>query len=88
MSSIAFTYHQDPGHGWLEVPMSTVRYLGIGPKVSGYSYRSGDTAYLEEDCDAGLLMQACKAQGIEVKLIEAHDDRDSFIRRLPRFAPL
>lgn len=48
----------DPGHGWLEVPMSTIRYLGIENKISGYSYRKGDTAYLEEDCDAPVFIDA------------------------------
>lgn len=88
MSTLTLTYHQDPGHGWIEVPMSTVRYLGIGPKVTGCSYRSGDTAYLEEDCDAVLLVEACKAHGIKLELRDAHSNADSFIRRLPRFAAL
>ena len=53
-----FTFHTDPGHGWLEVPMSLLRDLGIADKVSSYSYMRGDSAYLEEDCDAGLFVQA------------------------------
>ena len=48
----------DPGHGWLEVPMGTIRYLGIEHKISGFSYRKGDMAYLEEDCDAPTFIDA------------------------------
>jgi len=53
-----FTFHTDPGHGWLEVPMSLLRDLGIADKISSYSYMRGDSAYLEEDCDAGLFVRA------------------------------
>lgn len=87
-ATITLNFHSDPGHGWLEAPMSLVRKLGIAPKVSHYSYTRGNNtvAYLEEDCDAPLLVNALKEQldiGVEFK--EAHSDDDSFIRRLPRF---
>lgn len=44
---------EDPGHGWLQVPLplvnATIKEKGL--KVSGYSYKDKDNAYLEEDCD-------------------------------------
>jgi hypothetical protein len=48
----------DPGHGWLEVPMATLRYLGIESKITIYSYRKEDMVYLEEDCDAPTFIDA------------------------------
>ena len=27
-----FTYHEDPGHGWIEVPMQELYALGIAAK--------------------------------------------------------
>jgi hypothetical protein len=79
-----YTYHQDPGHGWIEVPLSEVDRLGIRP--SPYSYRTDEAAYLEEDCDAGLFIEAKKAKGEPYQFREVHSNRDSFIRNLNRFA--
>ena len=56
-----FIYHSDPGHGWIAVKLKELLYLGIADKISTYSYIKGDTAYLEEDCDASLFFQAFKA---------------------------
>lgn len=82
---LTITYHQDPGHGWLEVPCNVLADLGLLAGITEYSYRQGDLAYLEEDCDAGAFMRTCKARGIQVQLVERHTNGDSFIRRLPRF---
>ncbi len=82
---MTITYHQDPGHGWLEVPMALLREWGLSDGITEYSYRHGDVAYLEEDCDAGVFMRTAKARGVEVRLVESHTNGDSFIRRLGRF---
>jgi hypothetical protein len=50
-----YTFHTDPGHGWLEVPRSHLRILGIEDRISGYSYADDENVYLEEDCDASLF---------------------------------
>jgi hypothetical protein len=80
-----YTFHTDPGHGWLEVPMTDIDRLGLASKISRYSYRKGETAYLEEDCDASLFVEAIKASGSEFKYSEQTTNADSFIRALPRF---
>jgi len=80
-----FTFHTDPGHGWLEVPRGLLDVLGIAAKVSSYSYIDGARAFLEEDCDAGLLLGALRARGEPYELRELHIDRDHWIRRLPDF---
>lgn len=40
----------DPGHGWLAV--DTRVYPDALDYGTGFGYRSGDWAYLEEDCEA------------------------------------
>jgi hypothetical protein len=82
---IKFRFISDPGHGWLEVPISFVRAMGIASKVSQYSYLKGDMAYLEEDCDAYLLLQELKRQNINYELDEVYQDPTP-IRRYARFA--
>lgn len=73
-----YTFHYDPGHGWLEVPLSELRKLGIADKISIYSYMSGDVAYLEEDCDAPLFMGAAGISFDDTR--EVHTDNESIIR--------
>ena len=53
-----FDFISDPGHGWVKVPMTLLHVLCISGKITDYSYRRGDYAYLEEDCDASLFHQA------------------------------
>ena len=52
----------DPGHGWLEVKTKNVlKILGDDVRnISRYSYLSpdGSYSYLEEDCDAGVFINA------------------------------
>jgi len=83
--NVKFRFISDPGHGWLEVPISFVRAMGIASKVSPYSYLKGDMAYLEEDCDAYLLLQELKRQNINYELDEVYQDPTP-IRRYARFA--
>jgi hypothetical protein len=80
-------YIQDPGHGWIACSASLVRDLGIAHQISRYSYldRPSGTAYLEEDCDAGLLIDALRAAGIQYSIREVHCNSDAKLRRLPAF---
>ena len=77
-----YKYHEDPGHGWVEVPMTELRRLQIADKISPYSYRAGSIAYLEEDCDASLWVNAKTAAGEEIKIDSVRTNHDSFIREL------
>jgi len=86
MSTRTFVYYQDPGHGWIEVDTQLLDALGIASKISGYSYISGTTAYLEEDCDAGTFVQAFEAKhGVKPELVSRYS-RSTFIRDLPSYA--
>lgn len=54
-----FTFIRDPGHGWLRVPHEVIRSMGFkASRFSRYSYVDDDYMYLEEDCDAGIFLQA------------------------------
>lgn len=57
-----YIWAQDGGHAWLAVKAGELVSLGIQDKISGYSYVKGDTVYLEEDCDAGLFINAYRAR--------------------------
>lgn len=53
-----FIFYEDSGHGWLKVPISLCRELGLQGKITGYSYCKGENLYLEEDCDASTFITA------------------------------
>ena len=75
-----YTYHCDPGHGWLEVPFSMLRALHIEDKITPYSYMKGKTAFLEEDCDMSTFLQAYRLRfGQNPQITDLHKD-DSPIR--------
>jgi hypothetical protein len=79
-----FTFHVDPGHGWLEVDWTDLKRLGLNPTdFSRYSYRRGNTFFLEEDCDALKFANAFEAKhGIPIKTRDLGKD-SNFIRNLP-----
>lgn len=76
----------DPGHGWLRVPLAELDALGIRNQISSYSYTKGDNAYLEEDCDYYMFDKAMKAAGREYTVIEQHTNNDSAIRNYRRMS--
>jgi len=82
------TFHIDPGHGWLEVPVKELRRLKILDRISPYSFvsRDGRTAYLEEDCDASLYVQAAGLEWSGVQ--ERFSNEESPIRDLPRLVDM
>jgi hypothetical protein len=79
------TYLQDPGHGWIACPLPLAHDLGIAAQVSRYSYLDGDTLWLEEDCDAALLVDALRARGEPVSFREIHVNHDAYVRAMPRW---
>ena len=64
-------FYEDPGHGWLKAPVKLLEKLRIVDQISPYSYLLGQHAYLEEDCDAGLLIEALK-QDCEIYKVVKH----------------
>ena len=53
--------------------------------MSSYSYQRNDRVYLEEDCDAELLMAALAQHGYNMQFTSKHSDRRSPIRSYDRF---
>lgn len=59
--SIKLQWYSDPSHSWLKVSRRDAERLGLLPQhFTRFSYQSpkGNTFYLEEDCDAPLLLNA------------------------------
>ena len=88
MKDRIYPFHEDAGHGWLEVPVKYLWDLGIRDKITSCSYRSEDydTAYLEEDLDAGTFLDTVYGKDYKEqhRHLERVDDGDySFIRGLP-----
>lgn len=78
------TFISDPGHGWLRVPLADIAALGIESGISAYSFIDRRFAYLEEDCDCAVFIEACKAQKIPLPTIQ-EEYVESFNRGQPRF---
>ena len=78
-------FYQDPGHGWLAVPLPLLEQLGILDKVSGYSYMRGTMAHLEEDCDYSLFAAAMREAGKVFTVREHHTNKRSKIRGYCRY---
>ena len=75
-----------PATTGLKVPKSLLLELGIAHRVSVFSYERGDYAYLEEDCDATLFIEAyLDHYGRKPRFIEQHTDRSSRIRNYQHY---
>jgi len=84
MSENKYRFIHDPGHGWLEVPEAELTRLNIADKISGFPYRNGGNAYLEEDSDFGVFAKAKEAAGETFKIEEVYQENTP-IRNYPRF---
>ena len=84
---LEFTYHTDPGHGWVEVKRSSLIELDVDLSKISYSYQSRDgrTVYLEEDCAVVPLIEAMKAKKISYEFKVLHTNNEHWIRGLPYF---
>ena len=77
-----YRFISDPGHGWLEVPIEELLDLGIWDKISGYSYQKGGMAYLEEDCDAPLFIDAWQKANAK-RYIHAEREKEVYQENTP-----
>ena len=84
-STFKIKFYSDPGHGWGAVKRKVIDDLGIGNKISFYSYQKGSTVYLEEDCDLPALVTALAVNGTVINYERRHTDRNSPIRSYNRF---
>lgn len=79
-----YTFYSDPGHGWLAVPISDLKEFGVEKQITQFSYRSGNTAYLEEDVDAGRFIDALTEKGVDLGVTYSEQD-GGFIRNFRPF---
>ena len=74
MSHHTFTFHNDPGHAWLQVPICLIREIGVELHISPFSYMNGNDAFLEEDGDAPLFLKALTEAGNTYSITEAYEE--------------
>lgn len=79
-----YTFHADPGHGWLEVDLSELFRLEIADKITEYSYHKNGKVYLEQDCDYSTFVEAKEARN-EIFTTTAEHLENTFVRNLPRY---
>lgn len=87
MKNLKLNYFTDAGHSWVSVKIQVLKDLGIADQISHYSYMRGSSAYLEEDCDLGLLFKTCDAIGLKIDLTEKHTNNRSPIRSYDTYLP-
>ncbi len=76
-------YYSDPAHGWYRVRRELLVKYGIAEKVSNCSYQRGTYVYLEEDCDAPLLVRAITDAGVDYRVVNhPTTNGDSHIRSM------
>jgi len=80
-----YIFYEDPGHGWLAVPMDHLIALGVADKITGYSYLLGNTAYLEEDCDLGVFVLAYKEKFGKLPIFKQKYQENCHIRHYPNY---
>jgi hypothetical protein len=83
--SIKLQWYSDPGHSWLKVSRRDVERLGLtAQSFSAFSYQStlGNTFYLEEDCDAPLLLNVLRqsTEYLPTYRIDRHTNGRSHVR--------
>lgn len=86
-----FVFHTDPSHGWLEVLLGDAQAVGLTVyDFSHCSYVRDGMLYLEEDQDAGVFLEAFKAEHGADALApfeEIHTDNNHWIRALDCLPP-
>lgn len=87
MKDFTFNFFNDPGHGWLEVPVELIRRYDLRYKISICSYMTQSHVYLEEDYDANLLLDKLRDEGVTFSLVNFHDDEESEIRGYAWYSP-
>lgn len=75
----------DPSHGWLAVKMTELEALGLRDKITSFSYIKGGTAYLEEDVDMPLYLEAMEADGYHITVVQTVSEKKSHIRYFDKF---
>lgn len=87
MKTIKLTSTSDPGHGWLRVPVQLISKTDVYHRISEFSYIDKNFVYLEEDCDAGLVIKSLESQGYKLEIKHRNVERTN-IRNKARYSAL
>lgn len=82
-----YTFITDPGHAWLEVPLSDLKKYDIIKDISTYSYMTQTDAYLEEDCDARKFIIAADIDINSLEIGELSTDSPALCRNYMSYDP-
>ena len=74
MEERTLLFISDPGHAWLQVTLKDIVTLKVSDKISSCSYVKKNMAFLEEDCDAVVFLNAAKAAGWLITIRETYQD--------------
>jgi len=85
MKQLNRRFYHDPAHGWLAVKFKDLCELGITDSISCFSYMRGQTAYLEQDSDAGKYLEAARERGLEIQIQDRQHHTVSPIRYYERY---
>ena len=81
-------FYSDPSHSWLKVPTKLLEELGIGEKITSYSYYRAGFAYLEEDQDWSTFHEAMEKAGRKYESVEGSYSNDrSRVRQYRSYQP-
>ena len=73
MKDKTYNFHSDSSHGYLEVDVKELQELGIYDEITCFSYYKDGKAYLEEDHDAYIFINAWKKKNHVKDFYEIHD---------------
>jgi len=80
MNKITLQVFTDPSHGWIKISLKHLNQLNLINKITSYSYINNNHAYLEEDCDAPLLMHTLKENNVSYEFRYHHSNTSSKLR--------
>lgn len=70
---LKLTHIDTGGHGYVSVSKEIIKELGLVDKISGYSGMNQTRVFLEEDCDATLLIDRAKERGYEIDIKSSYN---------------
>ncbi len=88
MDTLTLDFYPMPQHGYLQIKSSDLKRLAtvVLAKISQFSRAVPGFVYLEEDCDAPLVINELKRIGYTVVINEqANDTLPINLERAPRF---
>lgn len=81
----SYVFYTDPGHGWLRVPHSHIKKLGLEYMITSFSYRNSTYAYLEEDSDMPLFTKTAQERGWVLWIERKNSNTSSKIRKMDKY---